>query len=144
MTDRIEKTVELKAPVERVWRAVTDHEEFGQWFRVRLDQPFAAGAESTGTITQPGYEHMRWQAWVVAMEPMRLFAFTWSHATAAGGEDLRTRVEFRLAPIPGGTRLTIVESGFDALPDGLRDTLWRGNERGWTEQVGNIRAHVGG
>ena len=46
--DRIEKIVDLAAPVSRVWRALTDHEEFGQWFRVRLDGPFEVGATTTG------------------------------------------------------------------------------------------------
>jgi uncharacterized protein YndB with AHSA1/START domain len=59
MSDRIEKTIELKAPVSRVWRALTDHREFGTWFRVRLDGPFVPGQVSRGQITYPGYEHVR-------------------------------------------------------------------------------------
>jgi uncharacterized protein YndB with AHSA1/START domain len=77
MTDRIEKTIELKAPVARVWRALTDHREFGQWFRVRLEGPFVPGQVAHGNITHPGYEHLRWEAVVQRMEPERLFSFTW-------------------------------------------------------------------
>src|SRR5437899_1549828 len=77
MTDRIEKTIELKAPVSRVWRALTDHREFGTWFRVRLDGPFVPGQVSRGHITYPGYEHVKWEATVQRMEPERLFSFTW-------------------------------------------------------------------
>src|SRR5215813_745759 len=77
MTDRIEKTVELEAPVSRVWRALTDHVEFGTWFRVRLEGPFVPGQVSRGHITYPGYEHLRWEAVVQKMEPERLFSFTW-------------------------------------------------------------------
>ena len=69
MTDRIEKTIELKAPVSRVWRALTDHHEFGTWFRVRLDGPFVPGEVSRGQITNPGYEHVRWEAVVQKIEP---------------------------------------------------------------------------
>ena len=64
--DRIEKQIELKAPVERVWRALTDYKEFGEWFRVKLDGPFKVGRESTGFITWPGYEHLKWTAVVRA------------------------------------------------------------------------------
>jgi uncharacterized protein YndB with AHSA1/START domain len=76
MTDRIEKSIELRAPVERVWRALTDHAEFGQWFGVKLDGPFEAGEVSRGAITTPGYEHIVWQARVVKIEKPRSFAFT--------------------------------------------------------------------
>ena len=62
MTDRIEKSIELNAPVERVWQALTDYKEFGEWFRVKLDGPFVAGEVSTGRITYPGYEHIKWEA----------------------------------------------------------------------------------
>src|ERR1700722_1766493 len=75
--DRIEKNIELKAPIARVWRALTDHREFGEWFRVKLDGPFVPGEISRGHITYPGYEHMKWEAVVQKMEPERLFSFTW-------------------------------------------------------------------
>lgn len=148
MSDRIEKTVDIKAPVERVWRAVTDHEEFGAWFRVRLDGPFVPGRPSTGQMTVPGFEHIRWNATVGRMEPPRLFSFTW-HPYAIDPEvdysgETPTLVEFRLEPVDGGTRLTIVESGFDALPPGRRPDALRMNDKGWAIQVQNVAAHVGG
>jgi len=80
MNNRIEKRMELKAPVSRVWRALTDYREFGEWFRVKLDGPFLAGQISHGQINYPGYEHVKWQAVVQKMEPERLFSFTW-HTT---------------------------------------------------------------
>ena len=79
MNDRIEKRIELKAPVSRVWRALTDYREFGEWFRVKQDGPFIPGQISRGRITHPGYEHIRWEATVQKMEPERLFSFTWPH-----------------------------------------------------------------
>ena len=148
MSDRIEKTVELKAPLSRVWRALTDHREFGQWFGVHLDGPFALGEESTGHITYPGYEHLRWHAVVTAMEPERHFAFTW-HPYAIDPEqdysaETPTLVAFTLAPMANGTRLIIVETGFDRLPAHRRDKAFRMNEEGWREQSESIARYLDG
>ena len=100
MTDRIEKTVDLKAPVARVWKALTDHKEFGSWFRVSLVGPFVPGARSTGHITYPGYEHLKWEAVVQKVEPERLFSFTWHPYAVEPGTDYSketpTLVEFTL------------------------------------------------
>jgi uncharacterized protein YndB with AHSA1/START domain len=146
MSDRIEKTVELKAPVSRVWRALTDHEEFGTWFRVRLDGPFVPGQVSRGNVTYPGYEHLRWEAVVQKMEPERLFSFTWHPYAIDPNVDYSgepsTLVEFTLEKTATGTRLRIVESGFDKLPPGRRDEAFRMNDRGWSTQTENIARHV--
>ena len=147
MQDKIEKTVELNAPIARVWRAVTDHVEFGEWFRVKLDGPFVVGEVSRGRITYPGYEHLKWEAKVQAMEAERLFSYTWCPYSDVPEGDLseqpQTLVEFRLEPTDAGTRLFISESGFSALPDDERrvDAL-RLNMEGWNEQVKNIATHV--
>jgi uncharacterized protein YndB with AHSA1/START domain len=146
MNDRIEKVIDLTAPVSRVWRALTDHQEFGAWFRVRLEGPFVPGQVSRGHITYPGYEHVRWEAVVQAMEPERRFSFTW-HPYAVDpkadyGQEPPTLVEFTLEPIPTGTRLRIVESGFDRLPAHRRDEAFRMNEGGWSAQAENIARHV--
>jgi uncharacterized protein YndB with AHSA1/START domain len=146
MTDRIEKTVELKAPVSRVWRALTDHEEFGTWFRVRLDGPFVLGEVSRGNIAYPGYEHLRWEAVVQKMEPERLFSFTWHPYAIDPNADYSreppTLVEFTLERTATGTRLRVVESGFDKLPPERRDEAFRMNDRGWSIQTENIARHV--
>jgi uncharacterized protein YndB with AHSA1/START domain len=146
-TDRIEKQVELKAPVSRVWRALTDHREFGQWFRVELRGPFAPGKTTGGPITYEGYEHLTFEVLVEAMEPERLFSFLW-HPYAIEPEvdysaEPRTLVEFRLQAIPGGTLLTVSESGFDKLPAGRRRTeAFRMNSDGWSTQLTNIEQHL--
>ena len=146
MTDRIEKSIDIAAPVERVWRALTDHEEFGAWFRVRLDGPFVPGEASTGYITHPGYEHLKWEARVVAMEAPSLFAFTWHPYAVDPDKDYSaeppTRVEFRLEPAAVGTRLTVTESGFDSIPAERRDEALRMNTGGWEAQVSNVKAHA--
>jgi uncharacterized protein YndB with AHSA1/START domain len=147
-TDRIEKRIELKAPVSRVWKAITDHEEFGQWFRVRLEGPFIAGQVSRGRVTHPGYEHVVWQAVVQRIEPERLFSFTWHPYAVDQSVDYSkeepTLVEFRLERSGSGTLLTLTESGFDKVPAARRDEAFLRNEGGWTQQMENIRTHVGG
>ena len=146
MSDRIEKTIELEAPVSRVWRALTDFQEFGAWFRVRLDGPFIPGQISRGQITYPGYEHLRLEVVVERMEPERLFSFTW-HPYAVDpsqdyGKEPPTLVEFTLKSIARGTLLRVVESGFDTLPTARRLEAFRMNEGGWSEQLRNIAQHV--
>jgi uncharacterized protein YndB with AHSA1/START domain len=146
MSDRIEKTIELKAPVSRVWRALTDHHEFGAWFRVRMDGPFVPGQVARGQITYPGYEHLRWEAVIQKMEPERLFSFTWHPYAGDPNHDYSveppTLVEFTLEKIPSGTLLRVVESGFDKIPSGRRAEAFRMNDKGWSEQVKNIARHV--
>ncbi|GGA05603.1 vanillate O-demethylase oxidoreductase VanB [Sphingobium fuliginis] len=149
MPDSIAKTIEIAAPVERVWDALIDHEKFGSWFRVALDHPFAVGAASTGYMTYPGYEDYRWEARVVAIEPMTRFAYEWP-ATGGDKELMEsgvavsewTLVEFMLEPTALGTRLTVTESGFDKVPEPRRSNVMRDNEGGWAEQVKNIRDYA--
>ena len=145
-TDRIEKTIQLRAPVSRVWRALTDAAEFGGWFRVKLEGAFVVGATVRGQITYPGYEHLRMEVLVERMDRERLFAFRWHPAAVDPGVDYSgeptTLVEFRLEEVAGGTRLTVVESGFDRIPAARRAEAFRMNEGGWAEQLLNIERHV--
>jgi len=146
MTDRIEKTIDLNAPIERVWRAVSDHKEFGTWFRVELEAPFVVGEEARGRIGYPGYEHLTWKAVVVAIEPPGRFAFTWHPYGVDPDVDYDqeepTLVEFLLEPAGAGTRLSIIESGFDKIPAHRRGEALRMNDGGWTQQAQNIKTHV--
>jgi uncharacterized protein YndB with AHSA1/START domain len=146
MNDRIEKRIELKAPVSRVWRALTDYREFGEWFGVKLEGPFAAGKVSRGQITYPGYEHLKLEAVVQKMEPERVFSFTW-HPYAIDpkmdySKETPTLVEFKLEKTATGTLLSVTESGFDKIPAGRRAEAFRMNDGGWTEQMKNIEKHV--
>jgi uncharacterized protein YndB with AHSA1/START domain len=146
MNDRIEKTIELNAPVSRVWRALTDHREFGTWFRCELDGPFVPGRVSRGRVTYPGYEHLRWEAVVQKMEPERLFSFTWHPYAVDPSQDYSgetpTLVTFTLEKTAAGTLLRVVESGFDNIPSGRRVEAFRMNERGWGMQMENISGHL--
>jgi uncharacterized protein YndB with AHSA1/START domain len=146
MSDRIEKRIELKAPISRVWRALTDHREFGEWFRVKLDQPFVAGQASTGHITYPGYEHLKWEAVVVKMETEKVFSFTWHpygiDPKVDYSKETPTLVEFKLKKTATGTLLLLTESGFDKIPAHRRDEAFRMNDGGWAQQMKNIEQHV--
>jgi uncharacterized protein YndB with AHSA1/START domain len=144
--DRIEKSIVLKAHVSRVWRALTDYNEFGAWFRVKLEGPFNVGEESHGKITLPGYEHLTWRAVVQSIDPEQYFAFTW-HPYAIDpnidySEETPTLVEFHLEPAGDGTLLKVTESGFSDLPDARRKEAFLRNEDGWSQQMKNIDEYV--
>lgn len=147
-TDRIEKQVVLNAPKSRVWRALTDADEFGAWFGVNLESGFAVGKQVTGRITNPGYDHLIMAVTVERMEAEKLFSFRWHPGAIAPTIDYSTEpttlVEFRLEATPDGTLLTIVESGFDRIPAHRRAEAFRGNTEGWAIQIENIRHHVAG
>jgi len=164
-SDKIEKQVTLRAPVSRVWRALTDAQEFGRWFGLQLHGQFAAGKPITGTfeidagaiaahqkrlglpaspVKLPGPNAVF--CTVERIEPERLFSFRWVpygiDAEADPTNEPTTLVEFRLAEVAGGTSLTIVESGFDRVPAHRRDRAFRMNEGGWAGQAENLRKHV--
>ena len=145
-TDRIEKTIVLKAPRARVWRALTDPREFSRWFGASLADPFVPGARVKGPITHPGYEHLTLEMVVETVEPERVFSYRW-HPYAVDpktdySSEPMTLVEFRLDDAPGGTRLTVVESGFDRIPAARRAEAFRMNSDGWAAQMTNIERHV--
>jgi uncharacterized protein YndB with AHSA1/START domain len=145
-TDRVEKKVILKAPRARVWRAVSDAKEFGEWFRVELESRFVEGETTRGRITYPGYEHLELEMLVEKLEPERYFSYRWRPNAVDPNADYSseptTLVEFELAEVAGGTLLTIRESGFDALPAERRLKAFTANDRGWAEQTKNIEQHV--
>lgn len=148
-SDRIERSIVLKAPRSRVWQALSDPAEFGTWFRAALaDQRFVPGQTARGPITYPGYEHVVMEMQVERMEPERLFSYRWHPYAIEPGVDYSgeptTLVEFTLEDVDGGTRLVVVESGFDAIPAARRDEAYRMNSGGWEEQMRNIDAHLAG
>jgi uncharacterized protein YndB with AHSA1/START domain len=150
--DRIEKEVLLKAPLDRVWSAISDAEEFGQWFGVRFDGPFVAGTSVTGTITPTAVDEDvaraqqphagqadTWQ--IVAVEPQQRLAFRW-HPLGGSDEEPTTLVEFTLEDTSDGVLLRIVESGFEAIPADRRQSAFEGNSEGWSAQTELIRKYL--
>jgi uncharacterized protein YndB with AHSA1/START domain len=145
-TDRIEKTILLKAPRSRVWRAIVTPKEFGEWFGAKMTGVFTPGVWSKGPITYPGYEHLMMEMLVERIEPERLFSYRW-HPYAVDpkvdySSEPTTLVEFRLEEAKDGTQLTIVESGFDRIPVARRAEAFRMNDRGWGQQTESIARHV--
>jgi uncharacterized protein YndB with AHSA1/START domain len=146
-TDRIERKVLLKASRARVWRALSNAEEFGSWFGVRLkDQSFAPGQRTHGQVTHPGYEHLVFEVWIERVEPERLLSWRWHPAPLEKDVDYAseptTQVTFKLEDAQGGTLLSVVESGFDAVPPDRRLGAFRQNSEGWDAQMKNIEKHV--
>ena len=146
-TDRIERQVLIKAPRKRVWRALTDTGEFGEWFRVKVSGKFVPGQSISGPVLHPGYEHITWSVTVEKMEPEQFFSWRW-HPNAIDpkkdySHEPTTLVAFELEEVSGGTLLKVTESGFDKVPIERREQAFRGNSEGWSIQVGNIERYVG-
>jgi uncharacterized protein YndB with AHSA1/START domain len=155
-TDRIEKQVVLHAPLDRVWRAISDSQEFGQWFGVRIDGPFVAGTSVTATITGTTVDEevaemqrphagakATWQ--IVAMEPPRRFAYRWHPFSVENvdyGNEPTTLVEFTLSETADGVLLRIVESGIDDIPQSRRADAFEANSGGWAKQTELVRKYL--
>ncbi|HMK34274.1 MAG TPA: SRPBCC family protein [Desulfomonilaceae bacterium] len=146
-TDSIERKILLKAPRSRVWRALSNAEEFGDWFSVDLKgKTFAPGQRVQAQVTYPGYEHIVLDMLIERMEPERLLSWRWhpypADPTVDYSEEPTTLVVFELEEVEGGTLLTVVESGFDNIPPSRRLEAFRMNSSGWDEQMKNIEKHV--
>jgi uncharacterized protein YndB with AHSA1/START domain len=146
-TDRIRKQILLTAPKQRVWDAIADSRRFGEWFGVDIDGAFEPGARVRGRIRDPRYAHIPFEVTIDSVEPQQRLAWRW-HPQGAVEPDVdhsnepATQVVFELEEQAGGILLTIVESGFDALPAALRESLYRGNADGWSQQVEAISRYV--
>jgi uncharacterized protein YndB with AHSA1/START domain len=145
-TDKIERTIVLRAPRSRVWRALTEAREFGTWFGVKVEGVFKPGARMRGAIAHRGYEHVIWDITIDRMEPERLFSWRWHPAAVEPGVDYAaeptTLVVFELAEVADGTRLTVTESGFDDVPLARRAQAYRMNSEGWAWQLQSIESYL--
>ncbi|HEX4266336.1 MAG TPA: SRPBCC family protein [Steroidobacteraceae bacterium] len=147
-TDCIERSVVVKAPRERVWRAIANAGEFGAWFGVNLEgQTFSPGRLIRGPLTIAGYEHVIWEVRIERIEPPNLLSYRWHPYAIDPKVDYTkeepTLVTFTLTDAPGdATLLTLVESGFDKVPPERRLEAFRMNGRGWSAQMDNIARHV--
>jgi uncharacterized protein YndB with AHSA1/START domain len=145
-TDRIQKTILLRAPRSRVWQALTDPAQLGEWFGARLSGRFVPGQRLRGPITTPGYDHLFFEVLVERMEPERLFSWRWQ---PGGDPDIdpaepMTLVVFELEDTEDGTRLTVTESGFDRIPPARRSKAYRENDEGWSGQLKNLTGYLAG
>src|ERR1700722_7414565 len=146
-TDRIERKVIINAPRTRVWRAVSDAGEFGDWFGVNFKgKTFVAGKHVQGKITYPGYEHLTMDVLIEQVVPEKLLSWRWPPAAIDPKVDYSheptTLVEFELKDADGGTLLTVIESGLDKIPLARRADVFRMNSSGWDQQMENVKKHV--
>ena len=145
-TDRIEKEIVLRAPRSRVWRALTDAEEFGAWFGMKLEGTFAPGARAHGQIALPGHGIVIVEIAIERMDPESRMSYRWHPYAVESDVDYSseptTLVEFQLEEVGEGTRLTVVESGFDRIPAARHAEALRMNDAGWAEQLENIARYV--
>lgn len=145
-TDRIEKVVTIRAPRSRVWRAITDANQFATWFEVRLDGAFVEGGTVRGQIASAGYEHLKVEFQIQTIEPERYFAYRWhpypSDPKVDYSAEPTTLVEFTLEETADGTVVTIVESGFDRIPLARRAEAFRMHTEGWVGQAKNLARYV--
>ncbi len=145
--DSIKRHIQIDADPQDVWNAISDPAEFGAWFRVRLDGPFAVGETTTGRMTYPGHEGVAWLSVTEVLQPPERLVFRWpdcAEGKEAGPDTNWIRVEFTLQPRDGGTLVTVCESGFSALPKERRISMLRANREGWDLQTENLRRHVEG
>src|SRR5262245_42218882 len=157
MTDRIVKTVVLRAPRDRVWSAIADAKQFGTWFGVELDGSFVAGKTLNARIRptqvdaeiakmQQKFDGMAFEIMVERVDAMRELAFRWHPATVYESVDYTseptTLVQFVLEEVAGGTQLTITESGFDRLPPERRAKAFEANDGGWQKQTELIAKYL--
>src|SRR3977135_681095 len=145
-TDRIEKEIVLRAPQSRVWGALANADQFGAWFGMKLEGPFAPGGRVHGQITLPGHGQVTIEIVIERMDPESRMSYRWHPYAVESGVDYSseptTLVEFQLDEVAEGTRLKVVESGFDGIARARRADALRTHEAGWAEQLENIARHV--
>src|SRR5262245_13385465 len=145
-TNQIRKTIVLRAPRHEVWHALSEAKFFGEWFGVNLTGSFTPGARIGGKITHIGYENFPFEITIERVVPESLLSWRWHPNTNDPQKDYSsepmTRVEFHLAEVPGGTELTVEETGFDLLPPIRRQEAYQSNEKGWTRQVDVLKRYL--
>lgn len=146
MKDRIEKKTLIKAPVNRVWKAIADHKEYGNWFQCSIDRPFEVGQTVNGRMTIEGFDHLTFPMEVTEMKENEIFSCRWPSYVEKTELDLLKQpwltMEYHLKEVSGGTELTIIESGFDQLDPSILVEAREGNEGGWDFQLENIRKYL--
>ncbi|NND82275.1 MAG: SRPBCC family protein [Gammaproteobacteria bacterium] len=147
MSDSFEQTIEIFAPIDKVWHALTDHQQFGTWFQVDLHEPFETNQITHGVITHPAAPGLRWVSITLAKDAPDYFALRWPHKDdmQLDPEDMlkhTTLAEFHLREQEGCTLLRLVESGFDQLPKSEQAAAFQNNFRGWQEQLQNIKNYT--
>jgi uncharacterized protein YndB with AHSA1/START domain len=138
--DRIERTLQLAHPPEKVWAALTTAEGLGTWFGNRAEIDLRIGGQAKLTWNSGDSAILT----IERIEPQRVFGYTWPVYGLREGDPRRTYVEFTLEPTSTGTTLTMVESGFAQVPDAEHTAAFSGNTEGWTNELGELVAFLDG
>jgi len=148
MQDKIERTITLQAPIEKVWSAISDHQEFGSWFMAKVHKPFSVGAVVPCSSLYPGHEHLTWEMTITELVPLKKVTFTWpayygDSVERDAAQDPHLTATFAVEALgPHETRLTLTETGFARLPADYAPIAYRLNTGGWDEQMNNVSNYV--
>ncbi|MBC7661726.1 MAG: SRPBCC family protein [Chitinophagaceae bacterium] len=146
MENTLKKQLEIAAPVSKVWKALSDSRQFGEWFHVQIDEPFVAGKTTRARHTYPGGEHIHFAFEVKKIEPETYFSMTWHPYAIDDKRDYskeeQTLIEFRLEPTAKGTLLLVTESGFEKVSADRRAEAFSMHNEGWIAQLKNIENYV--
>ena len=145
-TSRIDRTIDIAAPPDRVWHALTDPDEVAAWFKVKIEGQFKPGAELRMTSTQADYAGVRFSVRIKEMTPPRRVVWEWHPGAVDPAIDYSrepfTTVTFVVEPAPNGTRVTLSETGFDEIALERRAKVFADNSQGWTTVLGWLQSHV--
>ena len=136
--DRIERTVRIDRPLDRVWDAITTAEGLGTWFGNAAEVDLRVGG--TAKLTWEGGHAADLR--IERIEPKTVFGFTWGINGLPDDDLRRTYVEFTLVPDDSGTTLTVVESGFAQLGPEQHSNAFEGNTHGWAAELGELVAYL--
>ncbi len=140
----IERSITVKATRERVWRALTTAQEFSSWFQVTVEGEFAPGKRMDMVANVPGWEGVKFWFQIEEMIPPSKFSYRWLPGAVLNDNDSNTTlVTFTLEEVPGGTRVTVLETGFEGVSLARRAKAFQENTDGWRDQMANLERYLG-
>ena len=143
---RIDRTIEVNAPPDRVWRALTNAAELSAWFQVKIEGDIVPDADVWMTSVHPEHAGQRFRVRFTEMSAPHRFVWEWHPGAVDPGVDYsrepRTTVTFTLEPSGRGTRLSVSETGFDAISLARRAKVYKDNSQGWPEVLVWLQKHV--
>lgn len=142
----IDRAIELAAPPDRVWRALTTAAELSAWFQVAIEGDIRARAEVWMTSVHPDHAGQRFRVRFIELTPPRRLVWAWHPGTIDPGVDYSrepmTTVVFTLEPSAAGTHLSVSETGFDEISAARRARVHQDNSDGWSEVLVWLQTHV--
>jgi uncharacterized protein YndB with AHSA1/START domain len=137
--DRVDRSIEINAPLDRVWRALTTAKDIAAWFQVTIEGEIGPGKEAWMTSQYPGHTGQRFLVRFKEMTPNKRFVWEWHPGAVDPAVDYSrepwTTVTFTLEPVGAGTRLSVAETGFNQISLARRAKVFQDNTQGWTEVI---------